>query len=55
LPLFTLALQLAVAKPTTQLASLPAYNFISMWTVGDVWHKYKEGIARGPVVEELER
>jgi hypothetical protein len=55
LPSFMLALQLAATEPTTQPASLPAYNFISAQTVKDVWHEYKEGIAKGPAVEELER
>ena len=56
LPLFTLALQpAAAAEPTTQPTGPPAYNFISARTVGDVWREYKEGIAGGPAVEELER
>jgi hypothetical protein len=55
LPSFTLALQLAATEPTTQPAGLPAYNFISVQTVRDVWCKYKEGIAKGPAVKELER
>jgi hypothetical protein len=55
LPPFTLALQPAAAEPTTRPAGPPAYNFISARTVGDVWREYKEGIAGGPAVEELER
>jgi hypothetical protein len=55
LPSFTLALQPAATEPTTQPAGPPAYNFISARTVGDVWREYKEGIAGGPAVEELER
>jgi hypothetical protein len=57
LPLFALALQPAAAEPTTQSTSTgpPAYNFISARTVGDVWREYKERIAGGPAVEELER
>jgi hypothetical protein len=57
LPPFALALQLAAVEPTTQPTSTspPVYNFISARTVGDVWREYKEGIAGGPAVEELER
>jgi hypothetical protein len=54
---FALTLQLAAAEPTAQPTSTgpPVYNFISARTVGDVWREYKEGIAGGPAVEELER
>ena len=52
------ALQPAAAEPTAQpagSAGLPVYNFICAQTVADVWREFKEGIARGPAVEELER
>jgi hypothetical protein len=36
-------------------AGPPAYTFINAHTVGDVWREYKEGIAGGPAVEQLEQ
>jgi hypothetical protein len=36
-------------------AGPPAYTLITAYTVTDVWREYKEGIARGPAVEQLER
>jgi hypothetical protein len=48
-------LQLAAAEPTPGAAGPPAYAFINARTVTDVWREYKEGIARGPAVEQLER
>jgi len=49
------ALQPAAVEHTAQPAGPPAYNFITAQTVADVWREFKEGIAGGPAVEELER
>jgi len=46
------ALQPAAAP---QPAGPPAYTLIDAHTVADVWREYKEGIAGGPAVEQLER
>jgi hypothetical protein len=43
------------AEPTSGVAGPPAYAFINARTVTDVWREYKEGIAGGPAVEQLER
>jgi Transcriptional activator of glycolytic enzymes len=48
----TAALQPSAAPPP---AGPPAYTLISAHTVVDVWREYKEGIAGGPAVEQLER
>jgi Transcriptional activator of glycolytic enzymes len=37
------------------LAGVPAYTLITAHTVRDVWREYKEGVAGGPAVEQLER
>jgi Transcriptional activator of glycolytic enzymes len=50
------ALQPAAAiEPMLGAASPPAYTFINAQTVTDVWREYKEGIAGGPAVEQLEQ
>jgi hypothetical protein len=49
------ALQPAAAEPASQPAGPPPYSFISARTVAEIWCEYKEGIAGGPAVEELER
>jgi hypothetical protein len=46
------ALQPSTAPPQ---AGPPAYTLINAHTVADVWREYKEGIAGGPAVEQLER
>jgi Transcriptional activator of glycolytic enzymes len=53
---FPLALQPSAAESEARSALSPlAYTFIKAQTVADVWREYKEGIAGGPAVEELER
>lgn len=53
---FPVALQPSAAESEARNASgLPTYTFIKAQTVADVWREYKEGIAGGPAVEELER
>jgi hypothetical protein len=53
---FPLALQpLAAESEARGAPGLPTYTFIKAQTVADVWREYKEGIARGLAVEELER
>jgi hypothetical protein len=49
------ALQPAAIEPTLRAASPPAYTFINAQTITDVWREYKEGIAGGPAVEQLEQ
>jgi hypothetical protein len=52
---FPLALQPLVAELEAQsVLGLLTYTFIKAQTVADVWREYKEGIARGLAVEELE-
>jgi hypothetical protein len=55
-PSFPLALQPSAAESEARGApGPPTYTFIKAKTVADVWREYKEGIAGGPAVEELER
>lgn len=42
-------------EPTSGPAGPPAYAFINVQTVTEVWREYKEGIAGGPAVEQLEQ
>jgi hypothetical protein len=44
-------------RPTAapQPAGPPAYTLIAAHTVADIWREYKEGIAGGPAVEQLEQ
>ena len=48
-------LQLAAAEPILRVASPLAYTFINAQTVTNVQREYKEGIARGLAVEQLEQ
>ena len=48
-------LQPTAIEPTSGPAGPPAYAFINVRTVIEVWREYKEGIAGGPAVEQLER
>jgi hypothetical protein len=53
---FPVALQPSAVESEARNASgPPTYTFIKAQTVADVWREYKEGIAGGPAVEELER
>jgi hypothetical protein len=53
---FLIALQpLATESEARNALSLLTYTFIKAQTVTNVWHEYKEGIAKGLAVEELER
>jgi len=51
------SLPAAALQPSTapSQAGPPAYTVINAHTVADVWREYKEGIAGGPAVEQLEQ